>query len=72
MIHFDFIVSDADAENILGCILSSALKSSELVIHEMCKDNPSDDMIRGYKQNHDYLISLIPRMTNTRISNENS
>jgi hypothetical protein len=71
MIHFDFIVDDVDAENILLAVRSSALKSLELAAKEMCKDSPSESIIEAYNRDYEYMLSLIAKMTNNRVQDEN-
>jgi hypothetical protein len=71
MIHFDFIVTDADAENILRALRNDALKCDVRIIELMAlKETPEDVRDRSiavYKHSKEYTLSLITKMKNTRI-----
>ena len=43
MIHFDFTVDDADAENILYLFQHRINTNNEMIIKEMCKKDECDD-----------------------------
>lgn len=65
MIHFDFTVSDVDAENILGCIHGEINKCDRSIIKCMV-DGDSTEVISAYKSRIRYLNELILKMENTR------
>ena len=66
MIHFDFIVDDIDAENIMGLI------DSEINKYETIRLNPktSENMKDWFKQYIGYLEELKGKMKNTRVKEE--
>lgn len=68
MIHFDFTVSDADAENIIDCIQQTICKNHmKIMDFIIAKD---DVMVEHYKQDIEYLEGLIKRMSNTRVEDD--
>jgi hypothetical protein len=71
MIHFDFIVEDVDAENLMWAIRESALRNDEDIMDyeartDLTKEQ-KDSYISWLKANKAYMLGLIEKMTNTRI-----
>lgn len=66
MIHFDFTVSDDDAENILNILREQITRNNcELLFH---LDKPDAAYwTEAYKRDNEYIEGLIKKMTNTRI-----
>lgn len=71
MIHFDFIVEDVDAENIMWALRDYALKNDEDIMdYEARKDSTreqKDSYVNCLKDNKAYMLGLIEKMTNTRV-----
>jgi hypothetical protein len=71
MIHFNFIVEDVDAENLMWAIRESALRNDEHIMdYEVRTDltqEQKDSYISWLKANKAYMLGLIEKMTNTRI-----
>ena len=71
MIHFDFIVEDVDAENIMCALRDYALKNDEDIMdYEARKDltqEQKDSYVNCLKDNKAYMLGLIEKMTNTRV-----
>ena len=71
MIHFDFIVEDVDAENIMWALRDYALKNDEDIMdYEARKDltqEQKDSYVNCHKANKAYMLGLIEKMTNTRV-----
>ena len=66
MIHFDFTVSDADAENIFAIMRDRILYNNQQII-EMIGKPDKEYYIAAYRQDNEYVEGLIKKMTNTRI-----
>ena len=66
MIHFDFTVSDADAENIISILRNQISRNNhELLFH---LDKPDEKhWVERYKRDNEYVEGLIKKMTNTRV-----
>jgi hypothetical protein len=71
MIHFDFTVEDIDAENIVRAVRDSALRNDEKIMDYMMREGltqeQKDSYIDWLKANKAYMLSLIEKMTNTRV-----
>ena len=71
MIHFDFIVEDVDAENLMWAIRESALRNEEAIMGYEARTNltleQKDSYISWLKANKEYMLGLIEKMTNTRV-----
>jgi hypothetical protein len=71
MIHFDFTVEDIDAENIVRAVRDSALRNDEKIMDYMMREDltqeQKDSYIDWLKANKAYMLSLIEKMTNTRV-----
>ena len=68
MIHFDFTVSDADAENIMEIMRDRIMMNNKQII-EMIGKPGKEDYIAAYRQDNEYIEDLIKKMTNTRVKN---
>lgn len=68
MIHFDFTVTDADAENIMEIMRNQILQNQQR-INSMMYEIGKEHYIEAYKQDNEYIMGLIKRMTNTRVDN---
>lgn len=67
MIHFDFTVSDVDAENIME-IMRDRINHNNLRIIEMIGEPEVDKQgIAAYRRDNEYVEELIKKMTNTRV-----
>ena len=64
MIHFDFTVSDADAENIFA-ILRDRIVENNVIITNMIGKPGKEYYIATYRQDNEYIEGLIKKMTNT-------
>lgn len=66
MIHFDFTVSDSDAENIISIMRKQIAQNNyELLFH---LDKPDEaHWAEAYRRDNEYIEDLIKRMTNTRV-----
>ncbi len=71
MIHFDFIVEDVDAENIMWALRDYALKNDEHKMFYMTRADLTEEQKENYYQaldaNKAYMLGLIEKMSNTRI-----
>ncbi len=71
MIHFDFIVEDVDAENLMWAIRNSALRNDEAIMDYEARTDltqeQKDSYIDWLKANKAYMLGLIEKMTNTRV-----
>jgi hypothetical protein len=71
MIHFNFIVEDVDAENLMWAIRNSALRNDEAIMNYEARQDltreQKDSYISWLKANKEYMLGLIEKMTNTRI-----
>ena len=62
MIHFDFKVSDDDAENIISILRQQINRNNRKMLSDI------DEFDRAYyRQDNDYIEGLIKKMTNTRL-----
>jgi hypothetical protein len=71
MIHFNFIVEDVDAENLMWAIRESALRNDEHIMDYEARTDltqeQKDSYINWLKANKAYILGLIEKMTNTRV-----
>ena len=65
MIHFDFIVQDADAENIFDCINNEICRNKEKILD--CIINNDNKMKKLYENDIKYLNKLKISMLNKKI-----
>lgn len=66
MIHFDFTVSDSDAENIME-IMRNQITQNHLRIQSMMYEIGKEHYIEAYRKDNEYIENLIKRMTNTQV-----
>ena len=64
MIHFDFTVSDADAENIME-IMRNQISQNHRKITSLMYEIGKEHYIEAYKRDNEYVEGLIKKMTNT-------
>lgn len=71
MIHFDFIVEDVDAENLMWAIRESALRNDERIMDYEARTDLTQEQKNSYiswlNSNKAYMLGLIEKMTNTRV-----
>lgn len=72
MIHFDFVVEDVDAENIVWAIRDAALRNDELIMEAMARTDLNEEQRDGYiswhRANKEYMLGLVQKMTNRRVA----
>jgi len=66
MIHFDFTVSDVDAQNILQIMRDRILHNNQQII-EMIGKSGKEDYIAAYRRDNEYVEDLIKKMTNIQV-----
>lgn len=66
MIHFNFIVSDADAENIFSMI-HDRINSNNMAIIKLIGKAGQEPYIEAYQQHNEYVKDLIKKMSNVRV-----
>lgn len=64
MIHFDFTVSDADAENIFS-VMRHRILLNNMEIIELIGKTGQENYIEAYRRDNEYVQGLIQKMTNT-------
>jgi transcription termination factor NusB len=67
MVHFDFTVTDYEAERIMEIMRSQIVSNLESIIELMVKPDVNEDFINGYRQDNEYIEELISKMLNTRV-----
>lgn len=70
MIHFDFTVSDADAENIFSMMRDRISANNMKILDHMAQSITQDGhevCIEAYRRDNEYVEELIKKMTNTRV-----
>jgi hypothetical protein len=75
VIKFEFILDDLDAENLIYAIRETALRNDEYIMeleekvrNGECEFGYAKNFIEWHKLNKEYLLGLIAKMSNTRIS----
>jgi len=68
MIHFDFVLSDVDAENLMSLFGTAIGNDNNQIMKEMVKDDHDVDIIKAYKRDIEYLKELKLKMSNTRVA----
>lgn len=68
MIHFDFTVTDIDAENIFS-MMRERIDTNNMKIIEMLGKTGQEHYIEAYRRDNEYVEDLIKKMTNTRVEN---
>ena len=66
MIHFDFTVTDVDAENIFA-IMRDRIVENNVIIMNMIGKPGKEDYIEAYRRDNEYVEELIKKMKNTRV-----
>lgn len=66
MIHFDFTVTDVDAENIFA-IMRDRIVENNVIIMNMIGKPGQENGIAEYRQDNEYIEELIKKMKNTRV-----
>lgn len=67
MIHFNFTVSDADAENIFTILNNQISRNREEMLELVAYGSLEYNMLRAYKRDNEYIRELINKMTNTKV-----
>jgi len=71
MIHFDFVVEDVDAENIVRAIRDVALRNDEYIMEAMANPDLTEEQRASYiswhQANKEYVLGLVEKMTNRRV-----
>lgn len=66
MIHFNFTVSDAEAEDIFTILNNQISRNCEEMLELMVKGD-SWNMRGAYERDNKYIKELIGKMTNTKV-----
>jgi hypothetical protein len=66
MIHFNFTVSDADAENIFA-ILNNQIVHNHAKMVKLVANGDEYNMLGAYERDNEYIKELMAKMTNTRV-----
>lgn len=66
MIHFNFTVSDAEAEDIFN-ILNNQISRNREEMLELIAKGDSWNMRGAYERDNEYITELIGKMTNTKV-----
>lgn len=66
MIHFDFIVSDAEAEDIFNILNNQIHRNREEMLELMVKGDEWN-MRKSYERDNEYIKELMVKMANSRI-----
>jgi len=66
MIHFNFTVSDADAENIFT-ILNNQIVHNHVKMVKLVANGDEYNMLGSYERDNEYIKELMAKMTNTRV-----
>ena len=66
MIHFDFTVSDVDAENIFS-VMRHRIVLNNMEIIELIGKTEQEHYIEAYRRDNEYIEELIQKMTNARV-----
>jgi hypothetical protein len=66
MIHFNFTVSDADAENIFT-ILNNQIVHNHVKMVKLMAKGDEYNMLGAYERDNEYIKELINKMTNTKV-----
>ncbi len=67
MIHFNFTVSDADAENIFTILNNQISRNREEMLKLVAYGSLEYNMLKAYKRDNEYITELIKKMTNTKV-----
>jgi hypothetical protein len=67
MIHFDFTVSVADAENIMEIMRDRIIQNLSRITLMMTDPDRHEQSIEAYEKDNEYVEGLIKKMKNTRV-----
>jgi hypothetical protein len=67
MIHFNFTVSDAEAENIFTILNNQISRNREEMLKLVAYGSLEYNMMRAYERDNEYIRELIKKMTNTKV-----
>ena len=59
MIHFDFTISDADAENIFSMMHDRIVEKNMRIMKIMSENNNNEQRIEAYRRDNEYVEELI-------------
>ena len=66
MIHFNFTVSDADAENIFNILNNQIVHNHEKMV-KLVASGDEYNTLGVYERDNEYIKQLIKKMTNTKV-----
>ncbi len=66
MIHFNFTVSDADAENIFNILNNQIVHNHEKMV-KLIASGDGYNMLGVYERDSEYIKASINKMTNTKV-----
>jgi ribosomal protein L15 len=67
MIHFNFTVSNEDAENIFTILNNQIVHNHEKMVKLVANGSLEYNMLEAYKRDNKYIKELIKKMTNTKV-----
>jgi hypothetical protein len=67
MIHFNFTVSDTEAENIFTILNNQISRNREEMLKLVAYGSLAYNMLEAYKRDNEYIKALINKMTNTKV-----
>jgi hypothetical protein len=67
MIHFNFTVSNEDAENIFTILNNQISRNREEMLELVAYGSLAYNMLEAYKRDNEYIKALINKMTNTKV-----
>lgn len=67
MIHFDFTISDAEAENIFSMMHDRIVENNMRIMKIMSENNNNEQRIEAYRRDNEYVEELIKKMTSVRV-----
>ncbi len=70
-VKFEFILEDADAENLIWAVRGYALRNDEYILDQFARQDLTEEQkaanIRAYRESKEYFLGLIGKMANTRV-----
>ena len=67
MIHFDFTVSEVDAENIMEIMRDRIIYNNMQIMNLMTQPGRHEQTVQAFRRDNEYVEELIKKMTNTRV-----
>jgi ketol-acid reductoisomerase len=67
MIHFNFTVSNEDAESIFTILNNQISRNREEMLKLVAYGSLAYSMLEAYKRDNEYIKQLIKKMTNTKV-----